>query len=190
MRLALLLVFALSLPACAPRLGDDDDSSDDDDAADDDDAIDDDDDLTPPPYEPSWTAGWSFGKCWGTCIGSLHVADDGLVTYSISNWDGEVFLERSSDALPESHARLQALQDAVDIGSLDPVYGCPDCADGGAQNMNWDLGPVLFSVSYEFGNPPPELADLHDLAALWQQELAACEFSELAPLAECEPFEG
>jgi len=199
---------AVLLAGCAPSLGDDDDGSpppgDDDDASpgDDDDDIDDDDvttgdddddddDVTPEPYVENYSAGWWFGNCAGACLGDLVFPELGpQVAYVIRNWDDpEDFLFGADGELtPEAHEELLALLAAVDTGLLEPTYGCPDCADGGGQYMQWDFGPVAFRSDYEFGDPPAVLADLDLFVLQVQRELTSCDFDRVQP-QPCEPWE-
>ena len=129
----LLTVVLALLLGCPPRLGgggggggvDDDDAAADDDTSDDDDSIDDDDDDavdddttdddddTPIPPADGLGYGWYFGECWGACLGDLWLGLDNLVTLSISNWDGEWYLERSSTLTGDGEDQFSAAMESV-----------------------------------------------------------------------------
>jgi hypothetical protein len=155
--------------------GDDDDATgDDDDVVDDDDATGDDDDTGPPPYDPGLLAGWSFGECWGDCVGNLWLGDDNRVSFQVGGWDGVMTTGASATLNAAGREALDAAEENIDFSSLEPVYGCPDCADGGARSLTWDLGPVLQGTSYEYSNPPEAVIDLHNLVVSMWQAYDAC----------------
>ena len=177
-----LFLLLLGLAAgCAPSLH-----------LDDDDTVGDDDDDTPPPFRDGILySGW-FGECWGECRTDLGVSpDEGLVTLVTSGWENETYLDREGWLSGNGVLALDAAMGGVDPSDLDPVYGCPDCNDGGARQITWDLGPVAVSTQYEWGDPPPALEELDDVLRSMQDELETCNFGWfLSSVPDCEPVPG
>ena len=58
---------------------------------------------------------------------------------------------------------------------MDCGGSCPDCADGGASSLTWDLGPVARTTQYEYGDPPELLAPLDAAVMRLMQAIVACE---------------
>ena len=91
---------------------------------------------------------------------------------------------------PVGRERIDAAAAALGDATLEPVYGCPDCADGGAAYLTLARDGVATRHDMEFGEPPAELAELYEIATSLIDSLEGCEPSELADVAEsCEPFE-
>ena len=57
------------------------------------------------------------------------------------------------------------------------VYGCPDCADGGARTLDLVRDGVRTSHRYEASQTPVELSDADALVRALIQDLRACESS-------------
>jgi len=75
-------------------------------------------------------------------------------------------------------------------GELDPVYGCPDCADGGAAYLEVALDGTSLRVEMEFGDPPPALADLYATTMALIDALETCTETPLLDVAEgCVPYQ-
>ncbi len=187
---------------CAPALNnsddddlasdDDDLASDDDDlASDDDDAVGDDDDDTPMGRGAVTFTG-SFGMCGGECVFETSVDpmfEEGRLT--TQGWDGQIFQSRWGSLSPDGLDLLLEMTDSVDPTDLEPVYGCPDCDDGGAREIMFDLGPVLVTTAYEYGNPPPILEELDWLLTAFEQELLTCAYGTwFWSIPDCDPVDG
>lgn len=60
--------------------------------------------------------------------------------------------------------------DQESFKKLKSTYGCPDCADGGAEWVEIKVGMNTKRVTFEYGNPPEELKVLNEqLRAIQQQ---------------------
>ena len=171
---------------------DDDDAADDDDSAvddDDDDAVDDDDSA--PPQTSYYEVGYgrSFGECWGTCRWDISAVGNAW-SILVRNWDDTVLFTLDTALTAAGQADLNAAVEGIDIGTLDPVYGCPDCDDGGAEYATFQFsmeGP-MFQSQYEFGNPPAPLATLD---AAWDAtlvEATTCTFTYWLEAVACTPL--
>lgn len=108
-----------------------------------------------------WTlvaGGWSFGECGSSCIAHVTFTPEGTVTLTVSDRDGGRASEYAGALTQSGLQRLEASA-AIDVGSLEATYGCPDCADGGASELTWVDGGTRFTTTYGFGSPPPQLRD-------------------------------
>jgi hypothetical protein len=133
-------------------------------------------------------AGWSFGFCLTYCVADLVIDGDDL---SLAGRDraGEPALYANLGTLtPAGRARLEAALATLGSTPLDTVYGCPDCADGGAAYLDIAHDGVVQRVTMEFDAPPDVLADLYALAMSLSDSLETCVSSDLVePADDCTP---
>ena len=194
----LLLLLCLGLVACSPSLrnddddatGDDDDATgdDDDSVGDDDDSVGDDDDSVD---AVAIDFGSSFGECWGECRSLLSVDVDGRASFRTFGWENETYIDRTGLLSSWAATTLVDVNAAVDFDELEAVYGCPDCADGGAREITWDLGSLARVTSYEYGNPPDLLEALVEVLTGMEQEIRTCAFGTwFSSIPDCEPVPG
>jgi hypothetical protein len=134
-------------------------------------------------------AGWSFGHCVGYCVADLVIdGDDVSLTGSDPAGEPVLFSNRGS-LTPEGRTRLAEALATLGSSSLDPVYGCPDCADGGALYLDLARDGVVEHVVMEFQDPPDPLAELHAVAMSMSVSLETCVPSELVqPADTCLPY--
>lgn len=135
-------------------------------------------------------AGWSFGMCAGYCVADLVISGDDLVLTG-TTWTAESpLLVNRGSLTPEGRAALDASLEGLDLGALEPVYGCPDCADGGAAYLELGEAGMTQRVQMEFGAPPEPLAESYALAMSFIDALEACQSTELVLVADdCAPYE-
>lgn len=135
-------------------------------------------------------AGWSFGMCIGYCLADLVVDGDRLVLSGTDRRDEAILFVNEGSLTPVGRERLDAALAAFGDAALEPVYGCPDCADGGAAYLSLARDGVASRSDMEFGEPPVELAELYEIAMSLIGSLESCEPSELTDVAEaCAPVE-
>jgi hypothetical protein len=136
-------------------------------------------------------AGWSFGMCLGYCLADLAI-DGSELTLTGSGREAEepLFVHRGTlTALAQE--RIAAALEGLDGIVLEPVYGCPDCADGGAAYLLLAQDGVTSRHEMEYADPPAELAELHALAMGLISALETCESGDLVDVAaDCEAWEG
>ena len=66
--------------------------------------------------------------------------------------------------------RLQATLNVVAMAEMDSVYGCPDCADGGAEWVEVENAGTRKRVTFEASKAPKQLrAAVTELRALRQR---------------------
>jgi hypothetical protein len=135
-------------------------------------------------------AGWSFGRCGGYCNADLAVEAEGLVLTGRSHMSAPpLYVNRGAltaaarERINEATARLKGV-------ALDPVYGCPDCADGGAAYLMLAQRGATSRHEMERGRPREVLAELYELAMAMIDALETCGSNELVAVADdCEPWQ-
>ena len=143
---------------------------------------------TPPPEVDIVAAGWSFGSCIGTCVGHLAVEGDSI-TYEIEERDGTVHFSYSGTLTPAGLAMVEEAVADLDPATLEEVYGCPDCADGGEASVTLRSDGDDTQHSYEFGNPPEVLAAIDTMVFNWMHAMESCESNEFITVnTPCTPF--
>ena len=191
---------ALVLIACGGKNGDTDTDTDtatdadtDTDAdadtdADNDADTDTDTDTDPPVDATVISAGWSFGMCIGSCLGDLVISGDS-VTYTISDWyPGTPILVNSGTLTASGRTELEGYAAGLVGVNLQAVYGCPDCADGGASYVELDREGPQSHHDYEYNYPPAELLDIDTATRDIMDALFTCVAgSRVTPDPACTP---
>ena len=135
------------------------------------------------------SAGWSFGHCIGQCVGELAV-DGADLRFTITGHQAEdpVYLDNAGTLTDEGLAAVHSAQAALADETLEERYGCPDCADGGASHVTLSRYDETSTHTYEFGNPPPPLAELDALLDNLMAALESCSANQLVEIAaDCTP---
>ena len=111
--------------------------------------------------------GTSFGMCAGYCREDL-VVEGTEVTLTRRGW--QTTLPTTTAEKPITQTAWRQLVDNIDTDtfrSLQDVYGCPDCADGGAEYIEIQTDDFTKRVTFEYGKGPEQLqAALQRLRAL------------------------
>ena len=129
-------------------------------------------------------SGWSYGFCGGYCMADLAIEEDALTLEGRGRADDKPLYVNHGSLTASGQAQLDAALAELAGVPLEPVYGCPDCADGGAAHLELAREGSVERVEMEFGGPPPELADLYELSASLMAALETCTPNELADVAE------
>ena len=95
-------------------------------------------------------SGTSYGECWGYCVFELEIENSNAL-FTASGWDWYEFPELllEDDLSQEMWQQIIELIDFEYFQSLDDVYGCPDCADGGAEFIEIICDDVPKRVTFE-----------------------------------------
>jgi len=98
-------------------------------------------------------SGTSFGECWGYCVFELEL-DNSNALFKASNWGWDPYGELPDLILEDNLNQIvwQQLVDLIDFEyfqSLDDIYGCPDCADGGAEFIEIIYDGVVKLVTFD-----------------------------------------
>ena len=95
-------------------------------------------------------SGTSYGECWGYCVFELQL-DNSNALFTASGWGWYEF----PDLLLEANLSQEMWQQIIELldfeyfQSLDDVYGCPDCADGGAEFIEIIYDGVAKQVTFD-----------------------------------------
>ncbi len=108
-------------------------------------------------------AGQSFGMCAENCFQELTISNQQAILWVDdrgiqSNEDAKVFVK--SDVSADEWDYWQSLIDKEVFLKLKDVYGCPDCADGGAEWLEIQSPDINKKVVFEYHNPPAGIANL------------------------------
>lgn len=104
--------------------------------------------------------GTSFGMCFGYCVNNLAIKDENVV-FSKINRSGTPDTKTCTSSLSSSEAkRFKELVSDAKLDKLEKTYGCPDCADGGAEWVSVTSGSKEYKVVFEYGKAPKELEEL------------------------------
>ena len=131
------------------------------------------------------------GMCGGPCIQEVTFGDDGTLHLDGRDWDDTVYVDNAGTLTDAGLTRLEDVEADLSEVALEPVYGCPDCADGGGMTVTRRLDRGTASSDYPWGQPPEELEDLDALFFEILEALRSCTanaFVEIEPA--CAPFDG
>lgn len=95
-------------------------------------------------------SGTSYGECWGYCVFELEL-DNSNALFTASGWGWYEFpdLLLEDDLSQEMWQQVIEFIDFEYFQSLDDVYGCPDCADGGAEFIEIIYDGVAKQVTFD-----------------------------------------
>jgi hypothetical protein len=136
-------------------------------------------------------AGWSYGRCGTYCNADLAVEAQGLVLTGRSHMSSPPLYVNRGALTAVARERIDAAVARLKGVALDPVYGCPDCADGGAAYLTLMQDGTTSRHEMERGRPREVLAELYELAMAMIDALETCGSNELVVVADdCEPWQG
>ena len=124
--------------------------------------------------------GTSFGMCYGYCLSELGIISTDA-DYYLNSWienDSVYQPIEISDVIDFSiWENLNTFLDFELFMNLDTIYGCPDCADGGAEWFEIATNDTIKKVTIEYGDSLNGLNNLIDLLRSVRysfQEIQAC----------------
>lgn len=100
--------------------------------------------------------GTSFGECIGYCVRDIKMIPS-MIEFTKNGWDlqGKLLEVKKLENIEESFWNNVADHFDLDaFTALEPVIGCPDCADGGAEWIEVKTGDLVYKVTFEYGNEP------------------------------------
>ena len=108
--------------------------------------------------------GTSFGECLGYCWKELEVANT-MVTFTQVgrdyDWDFPDIVDTGRIRVAE-WIRLMAAIDPETLLNMEDRYGCPDCADGGAEWIEVITRRWRKKITFEYGDSIRGIQDLID----------------------------
>lgn len=111
----------------------------------------------PPITNTEWVfrSGTSFGMCLGPCRQEVTwTADRTQFEVFTSSGRGGANPVRSEffESMDQEFWReIQKQFDPTGWKQYEPVLGCPDCADGGSEWIEWTDGKEVYRVTFEYG---------------------------------------
>ena len=130
-------------------------------------------------------SGTSYGECWGYCVFELEL-DNSSALFKASSWGWDPYGELPDLILEDNLNQIvwQQLVDLIDFEyfqSLDDVYGCPDCADGGAEFIEIIYDGVVKLVTFDAYT---EIDGIQELT-LFLRDLRTDYWNQINPNQEC-----
>lgn len=104
--------------------------------------------------------GTSFGMCVGYCKNDLVINGKVATFEKTKNGTDKEMVSCTNELNDET---INLIMDHINLNyfkSLPEVIGCPDCADGGAEYVEITTNGEMKRVTFEYGKPPKQLADL------------------------------
>lgn len=111
------------------------------------------------------TNGQSFGMCVGPCQQEL-IINGTKATFRVLTRPNRGSSDNAKETLYEgvlSASEINSIIQNVDFENfkkLKEVYGCPDCADGGAEYIEIQKGDTKHKVTFEYGKSVKEIEKL------------------------------
>ncbi|MBL8544913.1 MAG: hypothetical protein JNL81_00525 [Hyphomonadaceae bacterium] len=107
----------------------------------------------------------SFGMCVGYCTTRLEISEGRAVLIREARGGRgapqNLPAQRFTTVLtPDEWDAIEALAANTDLSGLEPVIGCPDCADGGAESLAIAGTGQERGISFEYGAAIPQAAPL------------------------------
>ena len=130
-------------------------------------------------------SGTSYGLCWGYCVFELEL-DNNSALFKASSWGWDPYGELPDLILEDNLNQIvwQQLINLIDFEyflSLEDVYGCPDCADGGAEFIEITYDGVIKLVTFEAYT---EIDGIQELTLLLR-DLRTDYWNQINPNQEC-----
>ena len=101
--------------------------------------------------------GWFFGECRKGCSATATIGGSGLVEVRIQDSGDQAPHVYVGQLTPEGY-REATTYSTFDVTEMKEVFGCPDCADGGAGFLT-STSSLPVTIAFEYGRPPTELRD-------------------------------
>lgn len=118
------------------------------------------------------TFGTYYGECFGTCYQSFSFKAGVFAWEQRDYFGGEIQAICQGGQANSVWTRLNASFNLVTFMGLDEVIGCPDCADDGASFIEVEIGAEPTRVTFEAGNPPPEMEAFYDEISAFSEEIS------------------
>ncbi len=107
--------------------------------------------------------GTSFVECLGYCTKTIEASEGEIKLIMTSEADSLptiVFTKSMKSATWDS---ILSVVDVAEFAMLDNEFGCPDCADGGAEWIAIKADDIEHKVTFEYANEPEALKSYAEL---------------------------
>lgn len=105
--------------------------------------------------------GTSFGECFGYCNSDIKITNT-KIEYQNSGWTEDQQYPKISKIENINTKYTKQLISKINLNSfykLNPIIGCPDCADGGSEWIEIKSKGKTHKVTFEYQNEPKETKD-------------------------------
>ena len=102
-------------------------------------------------------SGTSFGMCIGYCVKEIELVATNATFTKKSRPDPTKYPTRTcTKSVPVNKAaELASMARFEEFRKLPETIGCPDCADGGAEYIEMQVGELKHRVTFEYGKTIP-----------------------------------
>ena len=123
--------------------------------------------------------GTSFGECIGYCITTMIVDADSIKVIK-GSWLNSVIPIKYSDPVKINEwIKLCGHFDKDSFFNMKEIYGCPDCADGGAEWLEIVLdNGEHHKVTFEYHNEPDELNEPVIILRDFMEQVIGCDYCD------------
>lgn len=135
------------------------------------------------------SGGSSFGECAGACRFELSFGQQSAQLV-VEDWSGGAPLGvNTGDYTTAGLALVDGVEESLTMATLNDIYGCPDCDDGGASWVQLFQADLSTVHRYEFSNPPAELEQYDQLLQSMVSALRSCQANDhITPTTDCTPI--
>ena len=114
-------------------------------------------------YEMVIRSGTSYGMCVGYCVRSLDISGANATYYMVGYQTDDYPMKTKPGKISiEEWNNLIIEIDEKQIKRMNNVYGCPDCADGGAEWVEIVTKSYSKKITFEIYDVPGEISELVD----------------------------
>jgi len=102
-------------------------------------------------------SGTSFGMCIGYCVKEIELVATSATFTKKSRPDPAKYPTRTctKSVSVNKAAELTSMAQFNEFRKLPETLGCPDCADGGAEYVEIQVGELRHRVTFEYGKTIP-----------------------------------
>jgi len=117
--------------------------------------------------------GTSFGECVGYCIKTIAISDATTNFQKTAHNDKSTYPDFDCDDAFPGFETLKLEIDIAAFCAMEPVIGCPDCTDGGAEWVEISNSTHALRVTFEYNNAPEELSLFIENLRFYMQRMEA-----------------
>lgn len=106
-------------------------------------------------------SGTSFGHCVGYCNSRIEITEE-TIEYSKYSRDETKYPAKQLSEKNTINKWNEIVNsfDLLELSEMKDIYGCPDCADGGAEWVEVKFENFSKKIIFEYGDNLPEIQNL------------------------------